>query len=202
MTTTLNPSDKAGEITLSGGNLTATLTTDSSTRAAVRATDAITSGKKHIEVTIDVLGGNMTVGLMSSGDSLSQDPGRGAFGIGFNNVGFISIVRIATVVVGTNLGAPEGSIIGIDVDEPNGLCWFSVDGVFPEGDDPTTVAGGYDIAGFFSLVDCYPALGCDTDNIGTVLTVNFGATPFAFPTSGFSGLDEVITTWVPKVLWK
>lgn len=199
MTTTLNPADKNVQVTLSGGNLTASITTDPGHPGAVRATAAITSGKIQFEVSIDTLAGFICVGLMTSTGDLGDIVGAGV-GIGLYDLGFSSQIFSGGVAGDEFIGAIDGSIIGVNVDESAEKCWFSVDGVFPDGHDPTTGDGGYDISSLLA-VDCYPAVGADVNNFGSVLTINFGATPFSYPTSGFSGLDGTETTWVPKLVW-
>jgi len=80
-TTTLNPSDKAADLTLSNGNLTITraATNDGNWRCA-RSTRSWNTGKIYLEVRYDQTGGNndgVAMGLMVAGDSLTDYIGSG-----------------------------------------------------------------------------------------------------------------------------
>ena len=84
MATTWNPSDKDAAITLSNGNLTAAQGGASSAWRSVRATDSHTPGKYFFEVKLDVQSTNGAMaGLATSGASLTNFPGSGATGVGW-----------------------------------------------------------------------------------------------------------------------
>lgn len=148
--TTFNPSDKHSSVALSGGNLTATLTTEPPNVAGVRSTTSKASGKWVVEVTAGELG-YFTLGLCTSASSLAEMPGNN------NNLGFAYNCNEPTsgevvfhadgndVNVGGNGDMADNTAALLAVDLDNKLAWFKVAGGAWNGSetaDPDTGTGG------------------------------------------------------------
>lgn len=112
MPVTWNPADKNADITLSGGDLTATNATAS--WASVRATTSRSTGKWYFESTVSVAEDcGLGVGYSTAG--LTGGPGDDLDGWGFYRSGSASIFQIA-----------------IDLD--TGSLWMGYDGIWSSGD--------------------------------------------------------------------
>jgi hypothetical protein len=122
--TTFNPSDKNANITLSGGNLTASQNGASNTWCAVRSTSSKTSGKWYFELTINAYdGGNgILFGLANSTMSLANGnyPGVDVNGGGYQ-IGFNGVYQFGNAPVAQALGTTGTMGIAIDID--NGYVW-------------------------------------------------------------------------------
>lgn len=172
-TTTWNPSDKNASITLSGGDLTATNSSSSTTdNKAVRGTIGKSSGKWYWEVTMTTIGDNVQVGVARSTESLSNFIGSGTYGWGYNNYGTLWNGGAGAV---TKDAFTAGTVIGIALDMDSGEVSFYKNGVLQH--TFTGVTG-----------TIYPALSAIN---GGVFTANFGATSFAHSApSGFIALNS------------
>jgi hypothetical protein len=182
--TTFDPLNTGSDIVLSNGNLTATSneTTDSITRATANSS----SGKYYYEITITTVGQNPQIGLVNS----SVDA-QTYFYLAYdgNSVGLYATgnVYVGSSEVGYGAVFSNGSIIGVAIDLGNQTIWFTNDGTTwngSGGNNPATNTGGLNISSMLTSAPYYPAAGL---TVGPdVLTVNFGATSYAYTVpSGF-----------------
>lgn len=165
---TWSPTDRAADIALSGGNLTATKsTTHASNWAAVRGTTAMPAGQWYWEVTVAFSGSaDFAVGI-DPGSGLSNEPP-----VRVNRAG---AVHCYGVLYGSVGAAAAGDVIRLWLDTDstvlrvarNSGAWVGVTG---NALQLVVVNGALPIAGFLR-----PA------GSTVSLTANFGATPFAFP---------------------
>jgi len=172
---TMSPTDKDSSITISGGNLVATGTV-AGFRSA-RANTGKSSGKWYWEAKVTA-GTSVMVGFGASTVALNNFAGFDSQG---DSVGYYSSGTIY------NLNANQGSkaayttndVIGIALDMTGRTMEFFKNGVsqgqmaFPSNFNDVTTA--------------YPMV--TTNANGAQLTMNFGATAFAYtPPAGYSGL--------------
>lgn len=173
-----NPSDKASEIVLSNGNLTAEKTEGSGWQG-VRSTISKSSGKWYWEVKIDVAStdhnmigvGTSLETLTYPGDSLEGYSYYGYYGYKYHSSG-ASYGDTFTL----------NDVIGVALDLDNGKIWWAKNGVWQASGDPSagTNEAYSGLSGdFYAMVGLYSA--------GNKITANFGETAFqhTVPT-GFS----------------
>jgi len=176
-----NPSDKSGNITLSGGNLIATKNLSDGLSAGVRANIGKGSGKYYWEVTIIALTGPINLGVAKLTSTLAQQLGfdSGGFAYRQDATRFNNSVSAA---YGATFAA--GDVIGVAMDlDADQITFYK-----------NNVSQGVIYAG--SLIGTYyPA--ASIQNLNDQVSVNFGGTPFvyAIPT-GFAALQlsSVIAT--------
>ena len=181
MAVTFNPSDKSANITLSNGDLTATVGTNA--WCSVRATLSKSSGKWYWETTIDVSNAHHCVGIATSDTPVSTMAGADVYSYGY----YDSLGQTYHSNTAADYGAPfdAGAIIGIALDLDNGKIWWSKNGVWQASGDPgagTNEAYSGLSGTFFPMYSLHtsPAAG----------TVNFGASAFTYTIpSGFSMLE-------------
>jgi len=186
---TLNPLDTAN--TLSNNNLT--LKNGSTGFKASRATIGITTGKWYCECTITAIASrtNTSPGLWAGGSVLST--GGGYYGNG-------SIVLLeypaGTLNVYTNYGGtvaysesntlPAGSVVGMCFDASNGKFWYSKNGVYLNGGNPSAGTGAV-VTGIAATTTYF--FGGHAYSASDQLDFNFGQKPFQFlPPAGFQPL--------------
>jgi hypothetical protein len=177
----LNPADKSGVTTLSGGNLVAT-TASTGGWANVRATQGLSSGKWYWEATITAIGGlgQAGVGVATSGAALTLPLGNDANGWAYYNAAQKEHGGSAP-----SYGATwtTGDVIGVALDMGSGSITFYKNGV-SQG-----VAYSSGITG-----TVYPAFGGTYSTTGTVFTCNFGQNAFAYtPPAGYSAVGLAST---------
>ena len=119
----LNPSDKGGTITLSGGNLTATASAGNDN---VRGTTSKSTGKKYFEVTIGSgAGGNtLAVGIANSSAPLTVT----GLGLDASSDSIVWYDANACYINNGSVGSPgsisNGQVLGIAIDLGAKLIWF------------------------------------------------------------------------------
>ena len=176
--TTWNPSDKSASITLSGGNLIAT---GAGTPAAVRGTTSKTS-KVYYEVTVGAVGVQYGLGVADSTYSLGGGLGGDQDSAGYYSNGFI-FFNNSTFISG-QATYTTGDIIGVAIDQPNNLIYFSKNGTYQNSAVPASGTGGVNYISTAAIFAAFQTSGSD------VATVNFGATSFnTAPPTGFSQWD-------------
>lgn len=175
-TTTWNPSDKNANITLSGGNLTATDGANDGGYYAVRGTVGKSSGKWYWEVTVGsgvaASASQVQIGAAKATHSLATFIGAEAGGWSYSNTGGKS----AEGSFNTGWGATftSSDVIGVAMDMDSGKITVYKNGT-SIGDIATGISG-----------TVYPAVSLSG---GRAVTVNFGATSFAHTIpSGFAAL--------------
>jgi hypothetical protein len=193
--TTWNPADKEAVVTLSGGNLTATLATNL-THGGVRSTTSKAAGKVVFEMTVTALSfaNDIGIGLFLAGDAMtSAYPGDDGIGIGYSNDGDIG-------VEGANSGGASyanGAVIMVAADFDNLLVYFAKDGSWQNSADPGAGTGGIS----FSSNTWFAAWGGSRSGNSVAGTTNFGATAFTTTTpTGFVAWDAPETTWISQAI--
>jgi hypothetical protein len=170
MPTTLNPSDRLN-VTLSGGNLTATGTAV----GGVRATDQKSAGKWYWEATITAYGsGNDFCGFATGAAALN---GNAAMMLGRADASQIFINGSLSGATGGALAPPQSMAVAVDFGAQ--LIWFRIFGGNWNNnvsDNPATGVGGIS----FSVIGAgpyFPVLR--TGGSGDAWIANFGDTAFA-----------------------
>lgn len=166
--TTLNPADKASNVTLSGGDLIAT----NSGIGMVRSTTSHASGKWRYQFTVGATQIHEICGVATSAASVAVSwlCGSDIYGWGINN--YVpgpaiyyyhngGAASIDTVSLGNN------AVVDIYIDLDVGTMKWAKNGV-AKGDVVTGTSFGTVFAGI-------------SNYSGGVVTCNFGATAFAYP---------------------
>lgn len=172
--TTWNPADKSANLTLSGGNLTGTLT-GSDGFALVRAVASRSSGKFYHEVNYAVSNSlYASPGIANSSLGVADFIGN-TNGIAWLNGGqvYLNNSNVATIETWA-----AGDTLCIAIDTTAKLIWFRKNAGNWNNDvsaNPATGTNGIDMS---SLAGPYfPSAG--TNNIPDAFTANFGATAYA-----------------------
>lgn len=179
MVVTWNPSDKAAQVTLSNGNLTAT---SASVNPGVRATDSQSTGKWYFEVKVDAIGAAMTVGVANTTASLAvgSPVGVDANAWAFTANGSQSGPYHSNSFSPTGGGWTTNDIVMLAWDASAGKLWLGLNGSWISGDPAAGTSSS------FSSVTgtLFPAVSVHTN---AQATANFGATAFGYtPPSGFT----------------
>jgi len=186
---TLNPLDKAANITLSNGNLTAT---DIATSAwiSVRSQTSHTTGKWYWEWTLGSKGtGEGICGFGNSSSPLSGGP-NAFFGCDANGIGLVSNGQVWKNFTPTSILATisNGDICGLAMDIGAQLFWCRNGAGNWNGSgaaNPATGSGGISLPS--GLASGAIFAGISVLNNGDFSTANFGASAFnQTPPSGFS----------------
>lgn len=175
MPTTWNPSDLTN-ITLSGGNLTAT----STGQGAVRSIAAVAAGKVYFELTF-TSGGTQSqtaCGLANGAASLATSITTGVGCILCNGNGTVVINNTTGIgAIGTFAG---GGTLCAAVDMGAQLVWLRNGGAGTwnanPAANPTTGVGGFSFSGLTGSLFAYSG---GTTGSASPVTGNFGATAFA-----------------------
>jgi hypothetical protein len=204
--TTYNPADKQ-DVTLSGGNLTATCVNNSGD-TFVRGTTSKTFGDKvYWEITVNSTGSFTEVGLANSsylvsGGRPGADVAGNSFGIDLDG-GADGLYRIANAVLGNSISGGSsfgsGGIIACCYDYTNDLFWartyqvgtgflFNWNGT--GGADPATGTGGFLLRGNGLAGGPYFHVFGNNANATSSVTLNPGTAAIpAMPPSGFAVWD-------------
>jgi hypothetical protein len=179
---TWSETDKSASISLANGDLTAI---GSSSEIAVRATVGKTSGRWYWEVTAQSASSSLTsIGVLTMSASLDFGIGNGvATGAGYSSSGSLSSSAGNSA---SSCTYTSGSVIGVALDLSARVIYFSVDGVWQAGGDPTSGAGGLPLGAGNESV--FPAVSLGS---GDILAVNFGQSAFAHAApDGFEAVAE------------
>ena len=177
-----NPSDAAGSITVTSGSLVAYKNSGTGW-AAVRGVDSKTDGKWYWEVSCDVMAGTRNmIGIGTSSESLTY-PGNTAEGYGYHSLD-AGKYHAGFAAYGTTY--TQGDIIGVALDLDSGKIWWSKNGVWQAGGDPSndsTPAYTNVFGTFYVMVGLY-----DTND---KVSLNTGTSAFQYtiPT-GFMAYNE------------
>lgn len=172
---TLNPLDKASNITLSNGNLD--FSSSGNTWHIARSTFAVSSGKWYWEAGL-TSGGEMLLGLSRSGADFDTYLGGNADGWGYNANGGDKYHNASFSTYGASYAVND--VIGIAFDADNGTLVFYKNGV-SQGTAYTGLTSGP----YFPTVSTYASSG----------TANFGQQPFKYPAP--SGYKSLCSTNLP-----
>lgn len=182
MTVAWNPDDKDWELSLSNGDLTATM--DANGPGGVRATESKSSGKWYWEITINII--NTTrVAVGTSSASLAIHTGNDVNGYGYNSIDGYKWTNNSGVAYGDSFIGD--AVISVALDMDNGKVWFAKDGIWQASGDPaaeTNEAFSGLSGAIFPMVSIY-----QTDR---GVTANFGASAFSYSIpSGFTAYEGV-----------
>lgn len=171
--TTINPSDKASNITLSGGDLT--WTNASSQWGIWRSTNS-TTAKVYAEITIGAISSFGVQGGFAN-SSATASPGT-YLGANSNGVGYVCGTG-AIFYNGSGSGSyatlTVGDVLRMCMKPSTGVVWFAKNSTWQNG-DPDAETGGFTAAGLGGTIY---ASGSVFDAASSA-TVNFGATAFAY----------------------
>lgn len=191
MATTWNPADKAPSISLTNGNLTASILASESTADGVRATDAKSSGKWYWEIdTSDSTSPQNFLGHGIGVCDVSYDLTNSALGVQFGNAWAFGEIYFPTSdrKWHNGVGEPAGGtdwdkqLISIAVDFDLDKIWWAVDGVW-RGDPAAGTGAAYSNLTGYPL---FPAITMDTGAGTQVGAANFGGSAFTYAVpSGF-----------------
>jgi hypothetical protein len=165
---TLDPANKGANVTLSGGNLSTSIT--STLTGMVRSTIGKSSGKWYWEVT--PTGGSVNIiGIANSSGTLTSYPGSDVNGFGYAQ----NALKWNSSSSAYGASFTTSDVIGVALDMDAGTLVFYKNNV-SQGTAYTGLTG-----------TMYAAVGCDS-NIGTrTSTTNFGATALTYsPPSGYN----------------
>lgn len=204
MTATLNPLDKAADIVLSNGNLTAT---DNATAAwiSVRSTNSYSSGKYYWEWTLGSKGtGNGGAGFANSTAPISGGP-NAFIGCDVNGISLFSTGDVVKNFAFTSTLAVinNGDICCFAIDIDNHLFWVRKGAGNWNGSgtaNPATGVGG--IALPSGLASGAIFAGISVLNNTDFSTANFGATAFSQTVpSGFNAWSPpAVTQRQPQII--
>lgn len=178
--TTWNPSDKAAGVTLSGSNLVTTFT---STFSGVRSVASMSgTDKKQFEIKVNAIGaafGNSSaLGIANISESLSA-----AFS--YATVNGWGITLDAGNINSTHSGSYTGVGGGVAVNDIIDVLVDMGAGTISVYVNNVQLSGAALFTGITGTVYAY--IGSWLDTSGS-FTTNFGATPFTYTFSGFTGL--------------
>ncbi|MCU0988048.1 MAG: hypothetical protein MUE63_00270 [Xanthomonadales bacterium] len=186
-----NPSDKASEITLSNGNLTATRANSGNTWSLVRALSPKSSGKWYYEIRIDTTngsgGGDWSIhGIATSALSSSANVGSNSTSYGYEHSSGNKYNNGTGTACGATLAA--GDILGIAVDLDNGKIWFAKNNTWQASGDPAagTNAAFTGVSGtLFAAESLYKAATTQP-----IISARFASGSLSYsPPSGFSAWE-------------
>lgn len=178
---TWNPDDKGTYVTLSNNNLTAKVS--EANYSGVRATEGKTSGKFYFEYTIDNNSFSM-IGVSSANASLKWSPGTNVRMYYYNGYKYNG----TQITYGKSY--TNGTIIGVALDLDNMTIEFFNNGI-SQGVAFTDL----------SLLSqpIYPYVINTGSSNSSIITANFGATPFAYELPvGYSPYDIENASWFVK----
>lgn len=176
-TCTWNPSDKDADVTLSGGNLTASLSAAGA--GAVRSTTSVSSGTWVYEVTYNATtSADPFIGFANSTASIATYMGADANSIGWANTALWANGGIITVT-----GYTTGDILGFVLDADARTISFYKNGTFVYQATGANVPSGA----------LFAAVGHLVGNTQSV-TANFGATAYSYTYSTLSSTNLSPTT--------
>jgi hypothetical protein len=187
---TLNPLDKASDLTVTNGNLNVT-STNAPVDNQVRGTLGVTSGKWYWEVLVNTTSNATMIGITDASNTANTGvfPGSSTITYGYygNNGNKYNSTNAA---YGNTYGAAD--IVGVALDLDNGKIWFSKNGTFQDSGDP---AAGTNAAYSSISGTKQPAVG-DVGGAASIdVAFNFGQRAFAYTAP--SGFKALVTTNLP-----
>jgi hypothetical protein len=182
-----NPATSEPNFQFSYDRLTAK-TTGKTTAGQILARATTSNSSGYFEVLVTAAGAHMIIGLTSSSQATADFVGN-ANGEGYDGADG-NIYRGGTGVL-TYATYTSGDVIGVC--RKGNFLYFSKNGVWQGGADPSAGTGGIDVSAFASDV-LYPAVS--TDSAALNVTANFGASAFVYPVpTGVSAWNATATTY-------
>ena len=194
MAITFNPIDKSANVTLSNGNLTASV--GEVAWSSIRATAAKSSEKWYWEFTTGAFT-DAVLGIAQSGMLLSNYVGLDSNGYGLwdNGQTYYNSLSIASPPYYT------GDIISVALDLDNAKIWWAINGTWIDSEANPATGVNPRYSGI-AEGDWYPA---GSLSYTSAVTVNFGATAFSYTIpSGFSAYETSIISseHIPRIRQK
>ena len=159
---TLDPSNKSSNITLSGGNLTAS--NGSATWDSVKSTIGVSSGKWYWEMTATTLGSGQFMGVAPTGDSNTTYVGAGSNSYSYLSINGNKYNNNSATAYATSWSA--GNVIGVALDMDAGTIKF--------------FKNNTDLGQAYSGITGTQYAMCSCNASGSAFTVNFGATAMTY----------------------
>jgi len=169
---TLNPLDKAVDVTLSNGNLEISHSGSSNLRGA-RATIKLTTGKWYCEA-VRTTGSDCHSGIITASSSLFQFASTSVF---YGEDGKLYVDGSVATNYGITIAI--GDVVGIAVDMDAAKIYFYKNGTLINTGGTSFTTTGNDW--FFKIGTYFSS---------SVNTVNFGQRAFAYPVSGYKALVD------------
>ena len=154
---TLDPSNKSSNITLSGGNLTAS--NGSATWDSVKSTIGVSSGKWYWEMTATTLGSGQFMGVAPTGDSNTTYVGAGSNSYSYLSINGNKYNNNSATAYATSWSA--GNVIGVALDMDAGTIKF--------------FKNNTDLGQAYSGITGTQYAMCSCNASGSDFSVNFGA---------------------------
>ena len=177
-----NAADKATEITLSEGDLTATVS-GAPGYFSVRGTHSHVAGKRYYEWTQH--GGAEASAFGGLGTAASELTGT-AVGFAIQSIGYAGgygFIANGAWDFGPYATTADASVVGCAIDFAAGKVWFAVNGAWQNG-NPATGAGGSAVT--FAASPVFAMFGSENGKTSSC-TANFGGSAFAYTApTGFS----------------
>lgn len=194
---TWNPSDKSANVTLSGGNLTASHPSTTVT-GSVRSTDSHATGKWYFEVAVTGVGSSSdgpAVGISTAGADLSFFPGE-AFGVGLLvGTGALKIRKWNggfDAALDTSNTPSDGDVVMVALDLTNSKLWFGRNGTWygtTDGGAAGNPAAGTNPA-YTSVSGTFFAAWGGTNGLASTGIARFTTSAFSYSApSGFTAWD-------------
>lgn len=184
--------------TIQDGNLVLTGTAAGNSQRI--GTMAVASGKWYYEVTLTTLPASMDplVGFteINNASAVSQYPGQATSSYAIYHISSNTFLQKVNAGAFTNTNttvAVQGDILGVALDLDNGRIWFSKNGTWVDGGNPSlgTNAQFTGLSGTF-----VPAVRGTGGATATTITCNFGQRPWAYDAP--FGFKPLCTTLLPQ----
>jgi len=195
-TTTFDPANLGTNVSLSNGNVTATISTNTASYVGARSVVSHSTGKYYAEVAFTDSGvnlpGNYNVGVQNSSESMS---GYLGFTVDSNSGGVFGdsgIFYVNSVAQGTGAGTwGAAPVISVAFDAGAELFWFSLNGGLWNNSataNPDTGVGGFSVSGVGGPYFFAARLnGSSAGSTALTATVNFGASTYTYK-AGFGNV--------------
>lgn len=196
--TTWNPSDKTASVSLTGGNLTASVSATGN--VGVRATDRQTTGKYYFEFTVTTTSSSCAVGI-AKGDVTLPLNASGLVGestLVMSNIGSATLYVEGITKVGALGSTPAGTVICVALDLDSRYVFFRIGAAgnwngSAAVNPATNPSSGFAIPGVTAF---YPYAGFS--NNGQSVVANFGDS--AFTGTVPSGFTSGFLTGTPTLI--
>lgn len=184
--TTWNPADQAGGST-SPGDLVWNYA-GGGTDGGIRSIGSTSSNKRYFEISGTIAGANAGIGLANSSAVLTTAGNTANDVAALYTSGNFWVAGSQVLAGATASWSGVASTIGVAVDFPNKLIWFTLNGsTWSNSGNPAAGTGGMS---FSTLTGAYFAMSLGNAGNNAAFTANFGASAFLYsvPGNGFTGV--------------